>query len=168
MGNRKYVATLSIILGILTMLTMHSQLGQSTYAAPHTSGYNHGCSDAQISDPSQRYINQPGKGSDFHTDAFMQAYNEGFDACSGDSNSNSNDNSDSSDGGNGGNSEQTDNQQNNNQQNDQSGLTDKICNALNNGAGAALIPLLHLAGIATGGTVNAAIMAAQGYCAIHG
>jgi hypothetical protein len=76
---------------------MHSQLGQPTYAAPHTSGYNHGCSDAQISDPSQRYINQPGKGSDFHTDAFMQAYNEGFDACSGSSNANDNDNSRSPD-----------------------------------------------------------------------
>ncbi len=60
----------------------------------HTSGYNHGCSDAQISDPSERYINQPEKGSGFHSDAFMQAYNDGFDACSG--NSNNNDNSDSS------------------------------------------------------------------------
>ena len=66
------------------------------YAATHTSGYNRGCSDAQISDPSERYINQPGKGSDFHSDAFMQAYNDGFDACSG--NSNRNDNSGSSSG----------------------------------------------------------------------
>ena len=38
---------------------MHSPLGQPIYAASHTSGYNHGCSDAQISDPSERYINQP-------------------------------------------------------------------------------------------------------------
>jgi hypothetical protein len=91
--------------------------------------------------------------------------NDNSDSSSDDSNSNSNDNSDhSSDSG----SEQTDNQQNDNQQNDQSSLTDKICNALNTGAGASLIPLLHLAGIATGGTVNAAIIAAQGYCAIHG
>jgi hypothetical protein len=90
MSNRKYVATFSIMLGILTMLTIHSQLGQPVYAAAHTSGYNRGCSDAQISDPSERYINQLGKGSDFHIDAFMQAYNEGFNACSGNSNSNSN------------------------------------------------------------------------------
>jgi hypothetical protein len=37
---------------------------------------------------------------------------------------------------------------------------------LDSGAGAALIPLLHAAGIATGGTLNTAILAAQGYCAI--
>jgi hypothetical protein len=102
MCNRKYVITCSISLGILTLLTMLSPLGQQIYAAAHTSGYNHGCSDAQISDPSERYINQPEKGPSFHSDAFMQTYNEGFDACSSDSNSNtnsnSNDNSDSSSG----------------------------------------------------------------------
>ena len=62
MSNWKYVTTFSILLGLLTMLTMHSPLGQSVYAATHTSGYNHGCSDAQISNPSERYINQPEKG----------------------------------------------------------------------------------------------------------
>ena len=61
----------SIPLGILTMLAMLSPLGQPIYAATHASGYNHGCSDAQISDPSNRYINQPEKGPSFHTDAFM-------------------------------------------------------------------------------------------------
>ena len=65
MSNGKYFATFSIMLGILTMLTLHAQLGQPIYAASHTSGYNHGCSDAQISDPSERYINQPGKGFRF-------------------------------------------------------------------------------------------------------
>jgi hypothetical protein len=39
---------------------------------------------------------------------------------------------------------------------------------LHSGAGAALIPLLHAAGLATGGTLNTAILVAQGYCAIHG
>ena len=97
MSNRKYFATFSILLGILTMLTVQSQLGQPIYAAAHTSGYKHGCSDAQISDPSERYINQPEKGPDFHTDAFNQAYNEGFNACSGSSNSDNNDNSGSTD-----------------------------------------------------------------------
>ena len=99
MSNRKNVVTYSIPLGILTSLTIFSPLGQQTYAPAHTSGYNHGCSDAQISDPSERYINQPDKRSSSHSDAFMQAYNEGFDACSG--NSNSNDNSHSSDSGSG-------------------------------------------------------------------
>jgi tetratricopeptide (TPR) repeat protein len=48
-----------------------------------TSGYNRGCIDAQIPNPSERYINQSNNGPSFHSDAFMQAYNEGFDACSG-------------------------------------------------------------------------------------
>jgi hypothetical protein len=48
-----------------------------------TSGYNRGCIDAQISNPSERYINQSINGSSFHSEAFMQVYNEGFDACSG-------------------------------------------------------------------------------------
>jgi hypothetical protein len=86
MSNTKHFVTYSIPLGILTLLTIFSPLGQETYAAAHTSGYNHGCSDAQISDSSERYINQPDKGSSSHSDAFMQAYNEGFDACSADSN----------------------------------------------------------------------------------
>ena len=30
----------------------------------------------------QRYINQPGKGPSFHTDRFIDGYNDGFDACS--------------------------------------------------------------------------------------
>jgi hypothetical protein len=82
MSNRKYVAIFSIMSGILTMLAIRSQLGQPIYAAAHTSGYNHGCSDAQISDPSERYINQPEKGPSFHSEAFMQAYHDGFNACS--------------------------------------------------------------------------------------
>jgi hypothetical protein len=78
------------------MPTMLSTIRQPIYAAAHTPGYNHGCPDAQISDPSERYINQPVGGPSFHSSAFMQAYNEGFNACSDNSNSNSgsNDNSD--------------------------------------------------------------------------
>jgi hypothetical protein len=49
---------------------------------PYESGYNHGCDDARISDPSERYINQPGKGPSFHTGSFMNGYYDGFDACS--------------------------------------------------------------------------------------
>ena len=48
-----------------------------------TSGYNRGCIDAQIPNPSERYINQLKNGPTFHRDAVMQAYKEGFDACSG-------------------------------------------------------------------------------------
>jgi hypothetical protein len=73
---------------ILIFLISFNSVGSSAYAASgHTSGYNHGCSDAQISDPSNRYINQPEKGPSFHSEAFMRAYNEGYDNCSKDSTS---------------------------------------------------------------------------------
>jgi tetratricopeptide (TPR) repeat protein len=49
----------------------------------NTSGYDRGCIDVQISNPSERYINQSINGSSFHSEAFMLVYNEGFDACSG-------------------------------------------------------------------------------------
>jgi hypothetical protein len=61
-------------------------LGSSAYASeesPYDSGYDHGCDDARISDPDDRYINQPEKGPSFHTDRFMDGYNDGFGACSG-------------------------------------------------------------------------------------
>jgi hypothetical protein len=50
--------------------------------SPYRSGYDHGCDDASISDPSERYTNQPGKGPSFHTGEFMNGYYNGFDACS--------------------------------------------------------------------------------------
>lgn len=78
MSNIKIIMTYSVSLGILPFLTMLSPLGQSIYAASaHTSGYYHGCSDAQISDSSERYINQPEKGPSFHTNEFMNSYHEG-------------------------------------------------------------------------------------------
>jgi hypothetical protein len=58
---------------------------QSVYASessPYDSGYDHGCDDADISDPDDRYINQPGKGPSFHTDEFMRGYNSGYNSCS--------------------------------------------------------------------------------------
>lgn len=48
---------------------------------PYKSGYNHGCSDAKISDSSKRYINQPGKGPSYHTSEFMRGYNDGVKSC---------------------------------------------------------------------------------------
>ena len=50
--------------------------------SPYNSGYDHGCDDAAISEPSERYINRPGKGPSFHTEEFMNGYYDGFDACS--------------------------------------------------------------------------------------
>jgi len=73
----------SIILAVTT--------GSSGYASSdaYDSGYNHGCDDAGISDPDDRYINQPEKGPSFHTGTFMRGYNNGFDACSGTNDSSS-------------------------------------------------------------------------------
>ena len=52
-------------------------------ASASTSGYNRGCIDAQIPNPLDRYINQFKNGPSIPSHAFMQVYNEGFHACSG-------------------------------------------------------------------------------------
>ena len=48
----------------------------------YDSGHDHGCDDAGISDPSDRYINQLGKGPSFHINGFMDGYYNGFYECS--------------------------------------------------------------------------------------
>lgn len=63
-------------------ILMFMPLAHASEDDPYQSGYEHGCDDAGISDPSERYINQPGKGPSFHTGSFMRGYNDGFDACS--------------------------------------------------------------------------------------
>jgi 5-methylcytosine-specific restriction endonuclease McrA len=69
------------ILVILVVILI--QLGQYVYAlSGYDSGYNHGCNDAKVVDPSERYINQPERGPNFHSDAFMQEYRSGFNSCS--------------------------------------------------------------------------------------
>jgi hypothetical protein len=69
---------------VLTAVTASQmQLATGSGTSPYQSGYNHGCSDARISDPSDRYINEPGKGPSYHTPAFMNGYYAGFNACSG-------------------------------------------------------------------------------------
>lgn len=47
----------------------------------YDSGYDHGCDDANIP-PSERYINEVGKGPSYHTDKFMEGYHDGFENCS--------------------------------------------------------------------------------------
>lgn len=49
--------------------------------SPYNSGYSHGCSDAKISDPDKRYVNQPGMGPSYHTSQFMNGYNDGYIDC---------------------------------------------------------------------------------------
>jgi hypothetical protein len=76
----------AVFLLLLTVMAISgATLIPLSYASednPYESGYDHGCDDAGISDPSERYINQPGKGPSFHTGSFMRGYNDGFDACS--------------------------------------------------------------------------------------
>ena len=52
--------------------------------SPYDSGYDHGCDDTGLS-PSNRYINEEGKGPSHHTNEFMIGYNAGYDSCSGES-----------------------------------------------------------------------------------
>jgi hypothetical protein len=81
-----------IAFGMLTILLITipgSVLASSN--SPYDSGYDHGCDDARISDPSDRYINQDEKGPAFHTSEFMNGYDSGFSSCSS-YNNNFNDN----------------------------------------------------------------------------
>ena len=72
------------------LLFMILSLGVQAYAvntltitkSPFESGYGHGCDDAGITDFSDRYINQPGKGPSFHTEEFMRGYDTGYNGCS--------------------------------------------------------------------------------------
>lgn len=76
-----------VILAFLTVLILSnpgSVLASSK--SQYDSGYDHGCDDARISDPSDRYINQPEKEPSCHTSEFMNGYDDGFDSCSNDSN----------------------------------------------------------------------------------
>src|SRR5215211_6341228 len=80
-----YGLSMSFFTLMLTTSTLAIQI-QLAYAggkSSYESGYDHGCDDARISDPSDRYINQPEKGPSFHTEAFMRGYNAGFNDCSG-------------------------------------------------------------------------------------
>jgi hypothetical protein len=76
----KVPITVFFIICALTVLQPLSLV--SVYAqSPYDSGFDHGCSDAKISNPDNRYINQPGKDPAYHTGSFMNGYNDGFDSC---------------------------------------------------------------------------------------
>lgn len=84
MFQGKQIVTLMV--GIVISLIRSTQQAMFTVFAsessPYNSGFDHGCDDARISDPDDRYINQPEKGPSHHTGAFMQGYDDGFDRCS--------------------------------------------------------------------------------------
>ncbi len=80
--SSKYKAPISVafLICTLTLLPPLSSV-QGSKASPYDSGFDHGCDDAGISDPSDRYINQDEKGPSYHTGEFMSGYYEGFDSC---------------------------------------------------------------------------------------
>jgi hypothetical protein len=86
--NKTYKARIPILVTAIAVYFLMVLSGPAGYATTgaYESGYNHGCDDAGIADPSDRYINQPQKGPDFHTNEFMAGYNEGLVECSGNGN----------------------------------------------------------------------------------
>ena len=56
---------------IISMLSLQIPQGDATSKPPYDLGHDHGCNDADISDPHDRYINQPEKGPSFYTDEFV-------------------------------------------------------------------------------------------------
>jgi hypothetical protein len=73
------VSFLALLIGVSVISLTEIAIASSK--SPYESGYDHGCDDADISDPDDRYINQPGKGPSFHTDEFMSGYDDGYDDC---------------------------------------------------------------------------------------
>jgi hypothetical protein len=67
-----------ILMGLVSVTNPIAYASSDAY----DSGYDHGCDDAGISDPSDRYYNQPERGPAFHTEAFNSGYEDGFNACS--------------------------------------------------------------------------------------
>jgi hypothetical protein len=100
--NLKYEKILRAVnsvpaIAILCLTTFGLDFPVQASSNAYESGRDHGCDDARISDPSDRYINQPGKGPSFHTGEFMDGYNAGFNQCSSSGGGNNNDNNDNSD-----------------------------------------------------------------------
>ena len=71
------IAAVLVIMAAASLGILQNVLAKGT---PWQAGYDHGCSDAQLPF-SARYINQPDKGPQFHTQEFMSGYRAGFSAC---------------------------------------------------------------------------------------
>jgi hypothetical protein len=74
------ILIISAISGIIVPQFSNFSIDASE-SSSYESGYDHGCDDAGISDPDNRYINQPEKGPAFHTKEFMSGYDDGFRSC---------------------------------------------------------------------------------------
>ena len=85
----RYKAPITAAFIICSLTILPSLYSTQVFAAsPYDSGYDHGCDDAGISDPSERYINQDEKGPAYHTSEFMDGYYAGVEACSASSDDN--------------------------------------------------------------------------------
>jgi len=77
--NQKLLLKYSSI--IFSLLILFSSLGQSYAQSQYDLGYDYGCKDTDISNPSERYINQPNNGPVSFSDEFMQGYIDGYEEC---------------------------------------------------------------------------------------
>lgn len=77
----KSFAKSGLIFLLLTITLVACSSSANSSSDAYDSGYGHGCDDALL-DPSDRYINEAGKGPEFHTGTFMEGYNAGFTTCS--------------------------------------------------------------------------------------
>jgi len=89
---------------ITSTFTTQIQLVYAGGKSPYESGRDYGCDDADLS-PSDRYINEPGKGPSNHTPEFMSGYRDGFQECGGGSSDGGDDTDSSNDDGNAGSSD---------------------------------------------------------------
>jgi hypothetical protein len=81
--QERFVNLLQINLAIfIALVGSMTSVYASTDGDPYNSGYDHGCDDAYL-DADDRYINEPGKGPGYHTEQFMDGYNDGFETCIG-------------------------------------------------------------------------------------
>ena len=83
MENRSKIIPIAIAVSMAFLLAPQlQQFANASSNSPYQSGRDHGCDDAGMSDVSDRYINEEGKGPSFHTSEFMRGYNAGFNECS--------------------------------------------------------------------------------------
>jgi hypothetical protein len=69
-----------IKVGVIMYLVCVQTQNVMAKETPFQDGYGHGCADSKLT-LSERYIDQPSKGPQFHTQEFMTGYNTGFNTC---------------------------------------------------------------------------------------
>jgi hypothetical protein len=80
--NKRPLILLLVMIVSCGLISKQSSAIYNAYASKD-SLYDHGCDDAGISVPDDKYINQNKKGSSFHTGKFMNGYHDRFRECTG-------------------------------------------------------------------------------------